>query len=165
MSDLPEKSVKNSSDESPASVPQTVPTSDHPHLKWMRDEISEEFNRRDGNGGGGNMSDLERRVGNLETDVRTIRDNLNTLISDTAVIKSNYASKADISDLKTDISKELLTQTRWVIATLIALIGAAIAIQRLLPPSSNQGPIQTQYMPSQTPANTSQPIQQKSPDR
>ncbi|WP_036243200.1 hypothetical protein [Methylobacter luteus] len=163
MSDLSEKSVKNSSDESPASVPQTVPTSDHPHLKWMRDEISEEFNRRGGgNGGGGNMSDLERRVGNLETDVRAIRDNLHTLVLDVAVIKSNYASKSDISDLKTEISGlkteitgSALKQTMWTIGTVITVAGMVIAVQRFIPPASNQ----TQVIPTQAPMAQYAPVQ------
>lgn len=128
------------SDEVPASVAQVTPVSDHPHIARMREEIAEEVKRQGGNGGGGNMSELERRVGNLETDIRSIRDSINIVVTDIAVIKSNYATKTDIADLKTDISKEMLTQTRWIIATLIALIGISVAIQRFLPTQNAQQP-------------------------
>ena len=146
------------SDEVPASVAQVSPANDHPHLIWMKAEIAEEFKRQ--GGGGGNMSDLERRVGSLETDVRSIRDNLNALVTDVAIIKSNHATKTDISNIKTDIADlkidlktDILnikaeiansahTQTRWIIATIFTVITASIAIQRLLPPQNI--PAQTQ---------------------
>ncbi|HEY5141503.1 MAG TPA: hypothetical protein VIJ25_19635, partial [Methylococcales bacterium] len=98
-----------------------------------------------------------------ETDVRSIRDNLSMLLTDVAVIKSNYASKTDIADLKTDISKEMLTQTRWIIATLIALISLSVAIQRFLPPQSSPMPIQAQSIPNQVEVNTNQPINKPAP--
>lgn len=182
MSELQEKSVKNSSDEVPASIPQVSPKIDHPHFKWIQETAAEELSRQGGGGGGGgNMSDLERRVGNLETDVRAIRDNLHTLVTDTAVIKSNYASKSDIANLKTDISElktefktdissikaEIasanLTQTRWMIGVLLAAIGLVFSIQRFLPPQSTPAPIQAQSISNQAPANASKPVQKGNP--
>ncbi|MDI1229605.1 MAG: hypothetical protein PSU93_00450 [Methylobacter sp.] len=167
------------SDEVPASVAQVSPVSDHPHLTRMQEAIAEEVSRQ--GGGGGNMSDLERRVGILETDVRAIRDNLNTLVTDTAVIKSNYASKTDISDLKTDIAdlkteiktdissikaeiaSANLVQTRWMIGILLAAIGLVFAIQRYSPPQSSLVPSQAQAISNQIPANISPPVQQRTP--
>ncbi len=93
--------------------------SDHPHLEWMKDEIASEVKRQGSNGGGG-MSELEKRVGAIEVDI--------------AVIKSNYATKTDISDLRAELSKELHTQTRWIIATIVTVVGLLFAAQKLFPP-------------------------------
>jgi len=170
MSELP--------NDEPASVAQVSPISDHPHLKRMQEAITEEV-KRQGGGGGGNMSDLERRVGNLETDVHSIRDSLSALVTDTAVIKSNYASqtdifslksdisnlktelKSDISSVKSDIVNGFVTNNRWMIGTLLVAMGIILTIQRLYPPQSSQAPIQTQAASNQFPANTGQPAQQK----
>ncbi|MGZ8216505.1 hypothetical protein [Methylomagnum sp.] len=67
--------------------------------------------KKSGSGGGG--GDLERRVGKLEADVASLRE-------DVAVIRSNYATKADIAEMKSEMHKEFASQTRWMIATLIA---------------------------------------------
>ena len=107
---------------------------DHPHLAWMKDEISTEVTKQGGNGGGGNMIELEKRVRAIETDV--------------AVIKSNYATKADISDLRTEISKEIHTQTRWLIATVLTVVTAVIAMQRLTPMQAPANPAATISQPS-----------------
>jgi hypothetical protein len=136
----------------------------------MQEEIVSEVKRQFGDGGGGNMSDLERRVGNLETDVRSIRDNLNLLVTDVTVIRSNFASKTDIADLKTELKIDISgikteiansahTQTRWIIATIITVISVSIAIQRFLPPPQSAQP---QAQPS---VNISQPEQHQSPPK
>ncbi len=157
MSDLSDKAAENTADEPPASVPQTSLLSEHPHLSRMKEEIAAEIKRQGGGDGGGTMSDLERRVGHLETDVRTISNNLHALVADTAAIKSNYASKADIANLKTELKTDIadlklelktdiasikneiasanLNQTRWMIGTLLAAISLVFAIQRFSPPA------------------------------
>lgn len=66
------------------------------------------------------MSELENRVGAIEVDI--------------AVIKSNYATKTDISDLRAELSKELHTQTSWIIATIVTVAGLLFAAQNLFPP-------------------------------
>ena len=167
------EAVKYSSGETPAAVPQVSPIIDHPHLARMRKAKAEE-SKRHGGGGGGNMSDLERRIGILETDVRAIRDNLSTLVTDTAVIKSNYASKIDIADLQTELKTDIssiradiasanLVHTRWMIGILLAAIGLVFAIQRYSPPQNSPAPSQAQTLSNQIPTNTSPPVQQRKP--
>jgi len=107
-----------------------------------------------GNGGGGDMTDTERRVGNLESDVKAIKQSVNALCVDVAVIKSNYATQSYLADIKADlatvksnyatqsdianvraeIAKETLTLTRWIVASAIAVSAVTIAAQRLFPP-------------------------------
>lgn len=133
----------------------------HPHKKFIEDAVAEEVKRQSGPGGGGSMSDLERRVGNLETDVRIMRDNLNSVSSDIAVIKANYATKSDISDIKVEIATASLNQTRWMIGTMIAVIGLVIAIQKLIPANteSSSRPVAPQVVsqPQNSPPASSPP--------
>jgi hypothetical protein len=82
------------------------------------------------------MSELEKRVGAIEVDI--------------AVIKSNYATKTDvydlkinISDLRTEVSKEIHNQTRWIIATIITAIGLLFAAQRIFPIQASPAAQQT----------------------
>jgi hypothetical protein len=69
----------------------------------------------DGDGGGDDMLD---RVKKLEGQVLT-------LVSDIAVIKSNYVTKADLHE---EISK----QTKWIAATIIGTTGLALTIAKLI---------------------------------
>jgi hypothetical protein len=80
------------------------------------------------NGGDGGMSDMERRVSNLETDTRAIRDSLHTLTTDVAVMKSNYATKFDIADLKSNFDTNLRNNTFAIIGVLIAGLALIAAL-------------------------------------
>ena len=126
--------------DSTSAAASTNPVSVHPMKKFVEDTVAEEV-KRQGNGGGGDMSDLERRVGNLEGDVKAIKDGLHSIAVDVAIMKSNYATKSDMSDIKTEIAKETLTLTRWMVATFLAIMGVSIAIQRFIPPQSTSTPI------------------------
>ncbi|NHH86535.1 hemolysin XhlA [Cobetia sp. MB87] len=76
------------------------------------------------------MNTLETRVTALEADVRTLRE-------DVAVIKSNYATKADINELKAELKAELHSslrlQTMWSVGTIIAAASLVFAIMRMVP--------------------------------
>lgn len=69
-----------------------------------------------GDGSGGN--DMIERVKKLE-------EQMLSLLTDVAVIKSNYVTKADLHE---EISK----QTKWIAATIIGTTAAALAVARLL---------------------------------
>lgn len=68
-----------------------------------------------GNGGGDDMLD---RVKKLEEQVLA-------LVTDIAIIKSNYVTKADLHE---EISK----QTKWIAATVIGTTGLALTVAKLI---------------------------------
>ncbi|WP_217549031.1 hypothetical protein [Pantoea sp. GbtcB22] len=85
----------------------------------------------DGNGGGDDM--LER--------VKKLEEKVNSLVTDIAVIKSNYATSSDVSNVKTEIANAkadlhsaLRIQALTIIGSVLATVGiAATVIVRSLP--------------------------------
>lgn len=74
-----------------------------------------DFKDGDGSGGGDNM--LER--------VKKLEDQMASLVTDVAIIKSNYATKADLHE-------ELGKQTKWIAVTIIGTVSVAMAVAKLL---------------------------------
>lgn len=72
----------------------------------------------DTGGGGGNDGDMEERVKKLEAV-------LTTLQQDVAVMRANYATKADIEAVKTSVAEAKATIIMWVVG--------AIFLAQLLP--------------------------------
>ena len=72
----------------------------------------------DDGGGPPHNGDMEARVSKLEQDISQVKDKLNTVSTDVAVIKSNYATKADVAEAKNSI-------IMWVVS--------AILLAQLLP--------------------------------
>jgi len=65
---------------------------------------------------GGEPPNMEERLRNLEQSV--------------AVIESNYATKADIAELKAELHSSLRQQTMWSVGTVLAVAGIVFAIIR-----------------------------------
>ncbi|TDR82181.1 hypothetical protein [Paludibacterium purpuratum] len=55
---------------------------------------------------------MEARVSKLEQDFAQINDKLNAVTTDVAVIKSNYATKADVAEAKNSI-------IMWVVSAIL----------------------------------------------
>lgn len=121
-----------------------------------------EQDKNTGNGGGGGMDNLDKRVERLETDVkeirvdvREIRADVVTLKVDVSAIKATLATeftaihrematKADvnaeistirvgIAELKTDIHAMGMKIVMWNIGSMLAVLGLMIAALKLLP--------------------------------
>ncbi len=102
------------------STPDVTPSLTHPFKAYIDGTIDDVVDRKiSGGGNGGNMSEIEKRVRALENDI--------------AVIKSNYATKTDISDLKVYFSNELHSQTRWFVGAIFTFFGLLIAAWKLIP--------------------------------
>ena len=111
-------------------------------------DTSKGFDSGNSSGGGGDMTDLIRRVANLEADVKTIQVNVSQIQRDVAVsekpldhIVSIMATKSDISDIKasmanleTALHKELNAQTWKIFAWIVGVIGLVFAIARYIKP-------------------------------
>ncbi|MFW1017359.1 hypothetical protein, partial [Cronobacter dublinensis] len=90
-----------------------VPTNNDPLIE--NPAVTEDTHNH-GNGGGGD--EMLQRVKKLEEQVTS-------LVTDVAVIKSNYATKEDIH-------REIGSQTKWIAATIIGTTGLALAIAKYL---------------------------------
>lgn len=89
---------------------------------------------------------IERRMDSLST-----KDAVARIEADTTAIKSNYATKADVSDIKTDVHKALSEQTWRVIAAIAALIAVTTAIQKITLPPSGIAPTSPAYSAPSSP--------------
>lgn len=62
---------------------------------------------------------MEARIGKLEALGEKIAERLGTLERDVAVIKSNYATRADIAATRTDISDAKNSIVMWVVSAIL----------------------------------------------
>ena len=75
--------------------------------------------------GGGNDGGMDARVAKLEAIAEKTGERLTALERDVAVIRSNYATKADIADAKAAIADAKASVIMWVVS--------AIFLAQLLP--------------------------------
>ncbi|OVE45688.1 hypothetical protein [Chromobacterium violaceum] len=81
----------------------------------IQHSVTVERSRLEGIASGGNKpnnEDMEARVSKLEQDISQVKDKLNTVSTDVAVIKSNYATKADVAEAKNSI-------IMWVVSAVL----------------------------------------------
>ncbi|MEN4530495.1 hemolysin XhlA [Pantoea agglomerans] len=76
----------------------------------------------DGNGGGSDM--LER--------VKKLEEQMSSLVTDVAVMKSNYATKEDVSSVRIEVHQAISAQTKWLAATMIGVAGISMAVAKLI---------------------------------
>lgn len=108
----------------------------HDNVSYLR-ERNEPIKRADdtihgkgprGPGDGGGMDNLEKRVTNLESDVKVIREDLTTL----TVRSENFSTKSDLVELKSALHTELRNQTWAFCGLLVAAIAAVAGIVALM---------------------------------
>ncbi|RSZ59656.1 hypothetical protein HF313_12960 [Massilia atriviolacea] len=73
------------------------------------------------------MDIMEARIVRLELAVEKILERLSAVECDIAVIRSNYATKADIAALQAAIAALETRMLKWFIGSAITLAGAAFA--------------------------------------
>ncbi|MBK0031999.1 hypothetical protein IBT47_06875 [Erwinia sp. S43] len=85
------------------------------------------------------MMGLKKDVGVLQADVNVLQTDMAELKSDVAVIKSNYTTKADLLNLenkfeglRTELHRSLATQTKWVVASQVGVLGLGLGLAKLL---------------------------------
>ena len=62
---------------------------------------------------------MEARIGKLETLVDKVVERLGPLERDVAVIKSNYATKADIADVRAQIADAKNSIIMWLVSAIL----------------------------------------------
>ncbi|MDQ2990358.1 MAG: hypothetical protein M3R60_14775 [Pseudomonadota bacterium] len=62
---------------------------------------------------------MEARIGKLETLVDKVVERIGALERDVAVIKSNYATKADIAEVRAQISDAKNSIIMWVVSAIL----------------------------------------------
>ncbi|NHZ96113.1 hypothetical protein F2P46_10230 [Massilia sp. CCM 8734] len=70
---------------------------------------------------------MEARIVKLELVTEKILERLAAVERDVAVIRSNYATKADIAALQVSIAALETKMLKWFVATAITLAGVAFA--------------------------------------
>lgn len=54
------------------------------------------------------------------------------LVVDVAVIKSNYATREDVYNLREEMHRLITAQTKWGVATLLAVMGLGLTIAKVI---------------------------------
>lgn len=98
-------------------------------------ETADDYETRRYGGGNGGGDDMLERVKKLE-------DQMASLVTDVAVIKSNYATAADVASVKTDVANAkadlhsaMRLQALAIIGSVLAAVGTGVGIIIKLMPS------------------------------
>ncbi|NKE95259.1 hemolysin XhlA [Pantoea agglomerans] len=64
--------------------------------------------------------------------VKKLEEQISSLVTDLAVMKSNYATKEDVSSVRIEVHQAISAQTKWLAATMIGVAGIAMAVAKLI---------------------------------
>ncbi|MFA9487482.1 MULTISPECIES: hypothetical protein [unclassified Mannheimia] len=90
------------------------------------------------------MTEIEKRLTRLEVDNEYIKKDLSEIKGELKTIQKIQAElqlelktdvanvKTDIANLRTDFQKDIQAQTKWIIATAIALVSLSLAAAKYL---------------------------------
>lgn len=83
--------------------------------------------RRSGDDGG-----MEARLSKLESLFEQALERISAIELDIAVIRSNYATREDISKMREDLAKLEATLIKWFIATAVTIVSLAFAAAKFI---------------------------------
>jgi hypothetical protein len=78
--------------------------------------------------GGGDVEDILKRLGNVETHVAELRSQVSAILA----IIPHLATKADVADVKADVAAVETTIIKWIVATVLASAGLAFTIAKFV---------------------------------
>ena len=78
--------------------------------------------------GGGDVEDILKRLGNVETHVSELRSQVSAILA----IIPHLATKADVADVKADVAAVETTIIKWIVATVLASAALAFTIAKFV---------------------------------
>jgi hypothetical protein len=78
--------------------------------------------------GGGDVEDILKRLGNVETHVAELRSQVSAILA----IIPHLATKADVADVKADVAAVETTIIKWIVATVLASAALAFTIAKFV---------------------------------
>jgi hypothetical protein len=78
--------------------------------------------------GGGDVDDILKRLGNVETHVSELRSQVSAILA----IIPHLATKADVADVKADVAAVGTVIIKWIVATVLASAALAFTIAKFV---------------------------------
>lgn len=64
--------------------------------------------------------------------VMLLEAKVETLLTDVAVIKANYAPREDVESVRGELQSSLVVQNNWLVASLFIVLGTGLGLAKLL---------------------------------
>jgi hypothetical protein len=78
--------------------------------------------------GGGDVDDILKRLGNVETHVSELRSQVSAILA----IIPHLATKADVAEVKADVAAVETVIIKWIVATMLTSAALAFAIAKFV---------------------------------
>ena len=78
--------------------------------------------------GGGDVEDILKRLGNVETHVSELRSQVSAILA----IIPHLATKADVADVRAAVGQVETTIIKWIVATVLASAALAFTIAKFV---------------------------------